>query len=74
MPAVATKMTEPDISGLQQELDRLMQEHIESLQKQAFVTPSEEQLREADERLKRIREVSAQYVAVLTKFSTPPES
>ena len=74
MPAFATRMTEPDMDRLQQELDRLMQEHIESLQRQAFVTPSEEQLREADERLKRIREISAEYVALLTRVSALPES
>lgn len=74
MPAFATRMTEPDMERLQQELDRLMQEHIESLQRQAFVTPSEEQLREADERLKRIREISAEYVALLTRVSALPES
>ena len=74
MPAVATKMTELDIKRLQRELDRLMNEHIESLQRQAFVTPSEEQLREADERLKRIREISTEYVALLTKVSALPES
>lgn len=74
MPAVATKMTESDIERLQRELDRLMNEHIESLQRQAFVMPSDEQLREADERLKRIREVSAEYVAVLARISALPES
>lgn len=74
MPAVVTKMTEPDIKRLQRELDRLMNEHIENLKEQAFVTPSEDQLRESEERLKRIREISAEYVALLTRVSALPES
>lgn len=74
MPAIAAKMTEFDLKGLQQELDRLMNEHIESLKRQAFVMPSDEQLRQADERLKRIHEISAEYVALLTRVSALPES
>jgi hypothetical protein len=74
VPAIAAKMTESDINRLQQELDRLMNEHIENLKKQAFVRPSEDQLRESDERLKRIREISAEYVALLTRVSALPEN
>jgi len=69
--AIAAKMTESDIKRLQRELDRLMHEHIDNLQKQAFVSPSEEQLRESNERLKRIREISDEYVAALTSYSLP---
>ena len=71
MSAIAAKMTESDIKRLQRELDRLMNEHIENLKKQAFVSPSEEQLRESNERLKRIREISDEYVAALTSYSLP---
>lgn len=47
-----------------------MEEHIESLKKQTFVPPDKEQ-READEkRLKRIREVSADYLVAVERVLT----
>jgi hypothetical protein len=42
-----------------------MREHLDSLEKQAFVTPSREQIDESEKRLKAIREVSADYLAAL---------
>jgi hypothetical protein len=50
---------------LSEELRHLMAEHIEILKKQAFVALTEEELRQQEERLKRIREVSADFLAEL---------
>jgi hypothetical protein len=44
------------------EMNRLMQEHIESLGNQTFVAPNEEQLQQEERRLTRIRELSADYL------------
>lgn len=52
---------------LRDELSRLMMEQIESLQKQTFVRLDEEELRQQEERLKRIREVSADFIAALKR-------
>ncbi len=52
---------------LQEELTRLMLEQIESLKKETFVGLSSEELREQEERLKRIREVSADFLAALKR-------
>lgn len=50
---------------LQEELRRLMEEQIASLRAQAFGGLSDKELRDQDERLKRIREVSADLLALL---------
>jgi hypothetical protein len=42
-----------------------MREHLDSLEKQAFVSPTREQIDESEKRLKAIREVSADYRAAL---------
>jgi hypothetical protein len=42
-----------------------MTEHIESVRKQTFLPLSEQELQQQTERLKRIREVSADYLAAL---------
>lgn len=55
------------INDLKAEMNRLMQEHIESLGNQTFVTPNEEQLYKEEERLKRIRELSADYLKAFAK-------
>jgi|HubBroStandDraft_6_1064221.scaffolds.fasta_scaffold02902_4 hypothetical protein len=53
---------------LSAELNRLMQEQIESLQKQTFEGHRDEEvLRRHEERLKRIREVSADFIAALRR-------
>ena len=44
-----------------------MLEHIESLEKETFGGLNEEDLRQQEERLKRIREVSADFLAALKR-------
>jgi hypothetical protein len=58
-------MDHRDVGELRNELSRLMLEHIESLKQEAFGGLSEELLREQEERLKRIREVSADFLVAL---------
>ena len=52
---------------LRDELNRLMQEHMDSLRGQVFGGISAEALREHELRLSRIREVSADYLAALKR-------
>ena len=52
---------------LHEELNRLLQEQIDSLRKETFVGLSLEELRRQEERLKRIREVSADFIAALKR-------
>lgn len=55
------------VDELRQKLSRLMEEHVESLRKQTFL-PADEEQREADEkRLKRIREISADYLVAVER-------
>ena len=42
-----------------------MEEHLQSLKKQAFVRADEHQVRLDEKRLKDIREVSAEYLAAM---------
>jgi hypothetical protein len=56
-----------DIAG---ELSRLMAEQIASLNKEAFGGISQEELRQQEVRLKRIREVSAEFLATLKRNDT----
>jgi hypothetical protein len=60
------------IKEMREELDYLMHEEIESLRKQTYGGISPEELREQDERLKRIREVSADYLAALKRNIPSP--
>jgi hypothetical protein len=60
-------MGERAIEEIRAELERLMLKQVDMLKKQAFVGLSEKELREQRELLKRIREVSADYVAVLKR-------
>jgi hypothetical protein len=53
------------LKEIRDELERLMLAQIASLKAQTFGGLSEQQLREQDERLKRIREVSADVLAAL---------
>jgi CRISPR/Cas system-associated endoribonuclease Cas2 len=61
-------MGERSLEELRDELNRLMQEHIESVENETFTGRlNEEELRQQEERLKRIREVSADYLAALKR-------
>jgi hypothetical protein len=60
-------MDDGDVARRREELTRLMTEQIESLKKQMFVRLDEEELRQQEERLKRIREVSADLLTALRK-------
>lgn len=55
------------LEELRGELSRLMLEHIESVREETFVGLDEEALRRQEELLKRIREVSAAYLAALQR-------
>jgi hypothetical protein len=52
---------------MRDELNRLTLEHIESLKTETFLGTSEKALLEREERLKRIRKVSADFLAALKK-------
>jgi hypothetical protein len=60
-------MDRPSVDELRNELERLMGEQIESLKAQTFGGLNEEQFREQAERLKRIREVSADFLVALKR-------
>lgn len=53
------------LQEIRDELQRLMAEQVESLKAQTFGGLSEEEFREQDERLNRIRELSADLLAIL---------
>jgi hypothetical protein len=53
------------LEKLRQELQRLMLEQVESLQDETFAGASREEKRKQDERLKHIREVSAELLSAL---------
>jgi hypothetical protein len=53
--------------AIREELNRLMLEQIESLKKETFAGLNPEELREQEARLKRIREVSADFLAALKR-------
>jgi hypothetical protein len=53
-------------SKIRRELERLMREQLESVELQTFGGLSEEELDQQKARLKRIREVSADYLGALT--------
>ena len=61
-------MNRPSLEQLRDQLERLMREHIDSMQNQTFlgITP-EELLREKD-RMERIREVSADFLEALKRL------
>jgi hypothetical protein len=52
---------------LREELGRLMEEQMESLKRQTFLGLDKVELRRQEERLKRIREVSADFLAALKR-------
>jgi hypothetical protein len=55
------------LQELSNELNRLMLEHMESVKEETFVGLSEESLRRREDLLKRIREVSADFLAALKR-------
>ena len=60
-------MSGRSIEELREELNRLMLEQIESLKKQIFVVPAQQEFGQQEELLKRIREVSADLIAALKR-------
>jgi hypothetical protein len=58
-----------DLEAIRQELERLMREQIDSLAKRTFLGSSPEELQQEKDRLKRIREVSAEFLQALKKIS-----
>jgi hypothetical protein len=52
---------------LQNELRRLMLKHIESYKRETFGGLSKEEVRQQEEGLKRIRELSADFIAALKR-------
>jgi hypothetical protein len=61
-------MNETGLEELRRELGRLMQEHIESMQKQTFLGITQDELRQERERMQRIREVSADFLEALKRL------
>jgi hypothetical protein len=61
-------MDGPSLEKLRDELERLMLEHIESMQKQTFLGISPEELLREKERMERIREVSADFLEALKRI------
>jgi len=55
------------VEELREELGRLMRQHLESLNQQTFGGLTDELLLQQEERLKRIREVSAEFLAALKR-------
>jgi hypothetical protein len=55
------------IKGMRKELDRLMLEQIQSMKQQTFGGLSAEEIRQPEERLNRIRELSADYLVALKR-------
>jgi hypothetical protein len=65
-------MSQRSIEDLRRELDRLMREQVEDLKKQTFGGLQPEELRELEERLKRIRELSAEYLGAMKRTLERP--
>ncbi|HTC46704.1 MAG TPA: hypothetical protein VK722_05255 [Candidatus Aquilonibacter sp.] len=61
-------MEYPSVEQIRDELERLMLEQIESLRKQTFLGVTPEELEQEKERLKRIREMSAEFLKVLKRI------
>jgi len=60
------------VEELRGELNRLMREQVESLRKETFGGLGAEELHQQEERLKKIREVSADYLAALQRGMQKP--
>lgn len=65
-------MSVRSVEELRRELDRLMREQVESMRKETFGGLGEEELLQQKERLKRIREVSADFLAALKRTLDRP--
>jgi len=63
-----------DLEKLREELNRLMMEEIACLKQQTFGGLNAEELRQQEERLKRIREVSADFIAALQRSTSATRS
>ena len=61
-------MDDPSVEQIRDELERLMLEQIESLRKQTFLGVTPQELEQEKERLKRIREVSAEFLKALKRI------
>ena len=61
-------MEDPSVGKLRDELERLMREHIESMQRETFLGISPEDLQREKERMQRIREVSADFLEALKRL------
>lgn len=69
LPCESVSLGERSVEEHRHELNRLMLEHIESLEDSGFLgRVDEEEYRQHEERLKRIREVSADYLAALKRL------
>ncbi len=62
-----TIMDGRSIEEIRDELERMMREQIASLKAETFGGLTDEELREQQERLKRIRELSADYLAAVKR-------
>jgi hypothetical protein len=60
-------MDRPGLKEISDELERLMREQVESLQRQTFLGINSEEISRERDRLKRIREVSAEFLEALKK-------
>jgi hypothetical protein len=60
-------MASRSIQELREELSRLMEDQIASLKRERFGGLSPDEIRQREERLKQIREVSADYLAALKR-------
>jgi len=61
-------MNRPSLEQLRDELERLMREHIHSMQNQTFLGITPEELLREKERMQRIREVSADFLEALKRL------
>jgi hypothetical protein len=60
-------MASRTIMEIREELTRLMLEHAESLEKETFGGLSDEETYQQEQQIKRIREVSADYLSSLKR-------
>jgi hypothetical protein len=60
-------MNRLDVEKIREELERLMREQVESLARQTYLGVSAEELKLASERLRRIRELSADYLEAMKR-------
>jgi succinate dehydrogenase/fumarate reductase flavoprotein subunit len=63
-------MSGPNAEKIREELERLMREQVESLQRQTYLGITPEELQQEKARLQRIRELSADYLEALTTESS----